>query len=404
MTRCRQILLMSVLGLLAAVPAVLSDSADELEQNRLKLEKMKVHPEEMARLRKDAQFFLSLSAERRHSLMELDRHWRKLPFRQRYRLERTLDRYLTWLEQLEPAQREKVKAAPDKKSRLELIKQLKEDEWLSRQPAKFRDKLAKLSGPQRAREIKGRRDKEHKERLHWEIVARFWDDFKNKRTLPHQLSDFPLDVQNYVTHYLMPRLLPDEKELLRKASGSWPKYPMALVVVADRHVPALPDPRGPRKADELPEEVLARLFIKAKADKQQKQRQRLDQKALQYGGSPMALGQAVSFLAKNRGLKGQEAVLPYELWPYRQRCLSPQVQEFIEVKLRPVLDNDEKLELLNADANALWPDYPLKLKALAEKHNLRVPWLALPGPASLWDRYRIEPYDPNIARRIAVGS
>jgi hypothetical protein len=260
-----------------------------------------------------------------------------------------------------------------------------EEEWLKRQPAAFRNKLAKLAGEQRAQEIKKRRDKESTERIHWQIARRFWDDVtKNKRPQPERLTEFPEEVQNYVKRYLLPRLAPGELAVLQESEGHWPHYPMALVDLADRHPLALPDPRGPKKIGDLPEEILHRLF-RAKLEKAKPQMRQLNDMAARMG-----LGRAVAQRAKNKLPDG--VILPHELWPYREKCLSPQVQDFIKKKLQPLLTPDEKLALVHAETEGVWPDYPRKLKELAEKHDLRVPWQTLPGPPMLWDRYRVRPY------------
>jgi hypothetical protein len=382
----RRILLLIILSPLALPPAARSDPpAAELEQNRRKLDALASRPEDMARLRHDASFFLALPADTQKRILDLDREMQKLPAGQRQRLEKTLERYVAWLDQLDPTERQKIKDAPDKETRLKIVRRLREDEWLRGQPAAFRDKLAKLTAEQRAEAIKNRHIKERNDRLHWQVAARFWDDVtKNKRPQPQHLTDFPEEVQSFAKQYLLPRLGTGELNLLKKAEGHWPQYPMALVALADRHPLALPDARGPRKVEDLPEEVLRRLFI-AKPGKAKPQINKLNDMAARMG-----LGKAVAQRAKNKHPDG--VILPHELWPYRQKCLSQQVQNFIKEKLQALLTPDEKLALVDADAKGVWPDYPKKLKELAEKHNLRVPWQTLPGPPLLWDRYRITPY------------
>jgi hypothetical protein len=42
-----------------------------------------------------------------------------------------------------------------------------------------------------------------------------------------------------------------------------------------------------------------------------------------------------------------------------------------------------------------WPEYPLKVQELADKHGFRPPWQALPDidpKSDIWDKYRIKPY------------
>jgi hypothetical protein len=382
----RQAYVGAILTALAVAVTVRSDPPpEELEQNRHKLERLRLQPEELDRLRRDALLFLSLSPEQQKRMVDLDERLQKLPARQRYRLEKILERYADWLERLDPAARRKIKEAPDNVTRLKIVKNLREDEWLKRQSAAFRDKLAKLTFEQRTAAIKDRRNKERRDRVSWQIAARFWTELtREKQSLPQQLTDFPVDVQSYVKQYLMPRLGPGELNTLHKAEGHWPQYPMTLVGLADRHPPALPDPRGPKKIEDLPEEIVRRLFP-AKPEKQKLQFKKFSELAGRIG-----LERAVVQRAKSKLPDG--VILPHELWPYRQKCLSQQVQDFIKARLHPVLTLDEKQALLDAESRGVWPDYSLKLKELAENHNLRVPWHTLPGPPLLWDRYRIAPY------------
>jgi hypothetical protein len=395
MRRTRQAYLGAILTALAVAMAVRSDTpAEELEQNRLKIARLRSQPEEMDRLRRDVLFFLSFPPEQQKRIVDLDQKLKKLPARQRYRLEKVMERYADWIERLDPAARQRIKDAPDNETRLKIIKNLREDEWLKRQPAAFRDKLAKLTFEQRAAAIRDRRNKERRDHLSWQIAARFWNELtRDKQQLPQQLSDLPAEVQNYVKQYLLPRLGSGELDALHKAEGHWPQYPVTLVGLADRHPLALPDSRGPTKIEDLPEEILRKLFP-VKPEKQKPQLKKFSELAGRVG-----LGRAVAQRAKNKPPDG--VILPHELWPYRQKCLSQQVQDFIKGKLQPVLTPDEKLALVAADARGFWPEYPLKLKELAENHNLRVPWQTLPGPPWLWDRYRIAPYfavDPKTAR------
>jgi hypothetical protein len=386
MMRMRRMALIAFAGFLASASAVFSVSDVELAENEAMLRVLRLHqPEKFARLRRDTIFFLSLPRDQQKRIDELDRQMEKMTIAERSRLEKVLERYGAWLDRLEPAERHRIKDAPDTETRLKIVKKMREEEWLKRQPAAFRDKLAKLTAVQRAEEIKNRRVKERKDRLHWQIAARFWNELAGgKQPPPKQLTDLPAEVQNYVKLYLMPWLGPGELNELQKAEGHWPQYPMTLVALADKHPLALPNPRGPKKIEDLPEEIVRRLF-KVKPDKQKPQFKQFSDVAARIG-----LARAVAQRAKNKPPDG--VILPHELWPYRQKCLSQQVQDFIKGKLQPVLTPDEKLALVEADAKGVWPDYPRKLKELAEKHNLRVPWQTLPGPPLLWDRYRITPY------------
>ncbi|MCS7046145.1 MAG: hypothetical protein NZO58_07300, partial [Gemmataceae bacterium] len=75
-----------------------------------------------------------------------------------------------------------------------------------------------------------------------------------------------------------------------------------------------------------------------------------------------------------------------ELFAYKPDCLTPPMQDFLATKLKPVLDGKESLRL--AEAIGKWPDYPLAIQELAERHQLRAPWFTLP-PGEKWDGYRV---------------
>ncbi len=95
----------------------------------------------------------------------------------------------------------------------------------------------------------------------------------------------------------------------------------------------------------------------------------------------------VTNIAHRRGIR-----LPYELWPARHGDLSSAVASFVDKKLTPVLNENEKQQLKNAEVR--WPLYPRTIQVLAAQHRLQVPWQTLPGPRERWDSYRPRTYRP----------
>src|ERR1700680_3066583 len=129
MNGLRRILVFVVLALMVMPLGAQSGStSEEREKNRSKLEGLKDKPEELARIRRQALFFLALPEERRTQILDLDRKLQKEPLSSRKRLEKVLERYATWLEGLDPLERKKIKDAPDSKTRLEIIKKMRADE------------------------------------------------------------------------------------------------------------------------------------------------------------------------------------------------------------------------------------------------------------------------------------
>src|SRR5262249_3202259 len=150
-------------------------------------------------------------------------------------------RYVDWLERLEPTQRATVEQAEDPQARVKTIRELREQEWLHRQPGKFRKDLLKEDRDQRTRLIAKRRQEERQRRHDWQIAAPFWDDLQAGKPIHAKLSEFPADVQVFVQEYFRPQLSPQEKERLDKVEGR-PLFPKVLVELADSHPMALFNP------------------------------------------------------------------------------------------------------------------------------------------------------------------
>ncbi len=366
-----------VVGFLAlALPlAAQTDLApDELAQNRKLLQKYRQHPDQMARLRRDLQIFLT--HEHREQITKLDRGLRAESPTTQARLLHVMDRYVDWLDNLDPAERQRVQAAPDKTKRLEIIRTLREGEWLRRQPRAVRDEIAKLDGDKRTARLRQLRDDERRRRQEWQIATRFWEDLVIRKTpQPAHLAAFPEDVQRYVQEWLRPLLTDEEKDRLQKAEGQWPLFPITLVELADRYPPALPGPRGPKSFKELPTDVRSRFkFISE--DKLPKPLR------LKQGQWPDFAKAVTEFTQTKLNVQ-----LPPDFWPYNRRGLSGDVKAFLD-KLIPELTPDEKLRLSNADG--IWPDYPVAIEDAARNHNRRVPWQTLPGPRERWENFRFK--------------
>jgi hypothetical protein len=70
--------------------------------------------------------------------------------------------------------------------------------------------------------------------------------------------------------------------------------------------------------------------------------------------------------------------------PARPGDFPSSVQQFIEKKLVPALDDDEGTQLKKTEGE--WPAYPRLVMELARKHNLQVPGGS--PRFDQWDRYR----------------
>lgn len=387
--------LMIATGAVSLTVATDALSADpvvsEVGDNQLKLKTMTA--EDQARLRQNARYFLTLPSDRRERVVKLDHDLHKLSQPKREKLEKVLSRYAQWIEQLPAEDREKVQATADPKAKLEIIKKLRAEQWLTQQPLAVRNELAKLSAEQRYGRIRQLREEEHNRRFDWVIARRFWGEINTDKPLPSRLDDFTgrefNDLATYVKEYLSMVLSNEEKTRLREAEGKWPLYPRTLVQIADAHPLALPGPRGPTHFMELPAEVRKRLGKSNKKDlKELATAMWLRSKE---GRWPEFAVHLTQHAAGRRGKQGKGSIFPFELWPYDSRGLSPQMRQFLEKDLRPVLNDDEADRLRKAELAHKWPAFPETIQRLAGKHDLIVPWQSLPGPEEYWDRFRTRP-------------
>ncbi len=373
MKRCFVLLLLALLVTpLAAVP---EPSADEVQANRRRLQQLARNPGQIAKLREEAAAFYALPEDRRRQPLELHEKLHQESGATQARLHQVLERYAEWVSELDEATRQKVTATRDKQKRLDLIREVRETQWLQEQPKVLRDRIANTQGDARRALIAKEKEEDRQRRLQWLIASRFWmeleGDAKLRRQLPTKFTELHPQVQNYVANYLSLFLSPEESDQLKKAEGHpWPRYPLTLVEVASKHPAALPGPRGPKSLSELPREVLFRLKLAKKKD-------------MRLGdGKWPEFGIALVKFAKQRGA----VPFDHEFLAYKKDCLTNPMRDFMAKKLEPLL-SDKEFYRLN-EARDHWPEYPETIQDLANRHGLHVPWLILPRTED-WDRYRV---------------
>ncbi len=350
-----------------------SDSAaEDLEQHRRLLEKWRQDPIHYARLSSELRHFLALSPDEQERLRRLDRELHEEDSVTSARLLRVLERYVTWREQLPPADRERLEATRDPKARLELIQALREREWIERLPRAVREALQNQAPDQRPARIAELRQEERRRREEWQVAIRHWDELLRKVPQPARLAEFSPDVRSFVRESLWPMLSQAEKDRLRQAEGRWPLYPRTLVKLSDQHPILLPGPpTGPARFHELPAAVQERLPMLRNSPPLVRQAE----------GKWPHYAMAVTELARRRKI-----TLPQPLGPAHAENFSPAIREFLTQKLMPVLEQEEKNRLKRVEGQ--WPRYPQVLLDLARKHYLQVPGMGLPGPREFWDKFR----------------
>lgn len=391
----RALILLVMLGVVAPLAAVPEPIAAEVQANRRRLELLrKQQPELLEKLRAEAEEFFALPKERRQRIVEIHKELQNQSPATRTRLNQVLARYVAWLGRLDETTQRKVAAAADKKQRLELLREIREQEWTKDQPKATQDKLAQLEGDAKQAFIAKEKADERQRRFDWLIAKNFWTELVSeakggKRSLPTRFSELPPPVKSYVSDYLVKMFLSqEEKDELAKLEGQWPQYPMKLVELADKHPPALPGPLGPKSFADLPARIYNNKEILGVIAKLKKR----DPPDL-----PLLLGKALKIkegawpdfgigLAKFASKRGH--VFDHEFLAYNLDCLLPPMQDFVQKKLKPALDGKESLRL--AEAIGKWPDYPQTIQDLAQHHHLHAPWFTLPLPrGENWENYRV---------------
>ncbi|MFN4259581.1 MAG: hypothetical protein ACK4RK_09800 [Gemmataceae bacterium] len=255
-----------------------------------------------------------------------------------------------------------------------VIEQRRDQEWLERQPKAERDYVYGIPPKDRPAVIQQLRQLDRQRREEWTLAQRFWHELMTDQPLPVRLEDFPPEVQTYVTESLLPLLSEEERRHLSAAQGRWPHYPRLLVTLADKHPLPIPGPVGPTRFRDLPPDWMKRFrVLKARAPLLQQQE----------GTWPDFLAALLQGVPR----KTNFAPIDPKYIPSKPSEFAPEIQRFIEHTLIPVLEPTEQELLRNTEGH--WPDYPEKVKKLADKHGLKVPGMTLPGDPHMWDRYRL---------------
>ena len=385
MIRRRSILLL-LLFAGTALWGIAQPAPEELE-NRRKLEAIRKNPDQLAGLRENLKLFLALPEKRQDKIRQLDHDLHELPAAKQARYWAVLERYADWLDQVrqqDPPAYKAIKEAPDQTARLALVKERRDREWVQTQPKAYRDQWEKLPAEARADFVVKLRQEDRHKHQQWVIAQRFWKELETKKELPCRLSDFSDKVKNYVKDYLLPKLTEAEIKQLSGAEGLWPDYPVALVEIASKRPSALPPQRNeelPRKFAELPDPIRKHLIDK-KGGKDVSKPKILKQYT-QFDGSPNFASKAVEI-----ALKDGKVPFESEYLACNYKSLLKPMKDFVDNKLVPVL-NDPADKRKFADNEGKWPDYPLAIQELSQKHGLQPPWHFLPEPEKWkWDNYR----------------
>jgi hypothetical protein len=279
-------LLLLLALLLLTLPGAAPEVADEdreklLDANHHLLAEWQKDPEHAARLRRDLAAFWAFSPEQRQKLRQLDYELHHKDSVTQERLWRVLERYHAWLQRLPASDRQRIEAAGDWRQRLEVVKELREREWISRLPRTQQDQLRSLPEKERKARIASLRQEQHqRQREALQLPSK-----GGRRDRPIKFNDLPADIQTFVKTSLMPLLTDAEKKRLKDAEGKpWSSYKGVLNELLQKYrtkfpkkPPALPGvlPDGARSAlPEVPDRTLFPFLMK-ELTHQERQRLRL---------------------------------------------------------------------------------------------------------------------------------
>ncbi len=372
------LLLAGMAGLAAWLPGPARALAegDEAEPSHRPAPRWHDDSELQRRLKDQWRAFHKLPKSQQERLKLLDDELNDEPPASRARLWGVLYRYSAWLDRLDAKDRRQIESAPDAAKKLEVIKSLREAEWVSHLAKADRDRIEAAAPGERAALVEKLRQKERERRAQWQLVLR-----QQGETIPQSVPPelWPV-IRLFEEKSLLPTLTAAEREeLLRARRDSWAEHARALTALAEKHPIHLPPSQrvGVVSLKDLPESFRQALIRPAKP-KPGENRPFKELRELQGRWPNFAL--ALDRLARNR-----KVTLPEKpLGPCRPEDFMPAVQHFIDEQLRKDPAAARKLD----EAQGKWPDYPLTVMELARHKGKRVPGTFLPGKKEFWDQAR----------------
>jgi hypothetical protein len=341
------------------------DSAD-LERNRQLLQKWKADPEHSARLKRDLRDFWTLPEAKRQQLRQLDSDFHQLDAKMQKRLWKVAERYTSWLDRLPEDERRQIEQTQDTQERLQLIRTIRERQWIERLPRKVRENLEKLPAPERATQMAVLRKQERQQRQLWSRPV----GGGPRPRQPARPAELSPETKTFLDKQLLPHLTAAEKQKYHQTEGR-PEFLRTVKELAKQH-PVLPPLPPPNKAivrfEDLPDKAKAIAGSKPNWERREDAWERLRRVEGKWPEWALMFHSLLS--------KPQREQMP-ALGASRPAELPPPVRGFIKNTLSQKASAQE-LKELHFRQNK-WPDYPLFLLQLAEKHNLEVPGMSLPG-------------------------
>lgn len=335
-------------------------------------------------------WFQSLDAETQQRYRRLHADFQALPPEDSERMTRVLQRYQAWMARRTPEERKAIADAPSSAARLQVVKDLRDAEWVATLPAPYRADYAQLDQEGRRAKVREWRREESDRRDEWEVARQNWSDFL-PGVLPKVLQNDGLVMVDKFVENLRPALNEDERRRLDTArstayeQGVYVWYAMAVATLAEAH-PLVPGKVGPTNYAQLPQPVQDllvkqdRLFRRNKngvivaTGKEGKEVER-------------ALGRWPDFaveLTKYCRAHNLEGLPP--LGDCTEETMPQEIKDALKV-LRSRKGDRATLDAIEK-AKGKWPDYPKLILDASRKSAMTVPGWTLPGQPAVWEKLR----------------
>jgi AcrR family transcriptional regulator len=366
-------LLVLAAGLTAFIPGparATGEAGDDTEAPRKQALPWHDNPEQYRRLKEEWKAFHKLPPDRQERLRQFDEQLNEEPPAVRARLWAVLDRYTTWLKGLDEKDRQQIESAPDADHKLEVIRGLREREWVSHLARAERERIERAPPEERAKLIETIRQQERKRQDEWQAAVLV----ANETPPPQLQGNLWPRIRLYEQKSLVPTLTHTERDELAKAArSSWPEHAQALLDLSAKHPILLPPSEHlgvVSFADPLLPKGYAQQFAGKGGRPREGEARRLRELQGRWPNFALELDKAA---------RARRVALPDRpLGPCRPEDFVKEVQTFVK-DLRKDAAAAKKLD----ETAGKWPDYPLAVMELAKERKKTVPGTVLPGQKEL---------------------
>ena len=339
-----------------------------------------VNPDDPAYLRRQYAWFQAQDQARQQQLRKLHAEFQQLPPDDQARLTRTLQHITPGWPGYPNRTASASCPAPSTAERVEVVRRLREQEWVDAQPKPYRDEYAGMPEAARLEKVQEWRAEEADRREEWALAQKQWADHPLGKTPAAFVNDRPA-MEAFVAH-LRENLSDTERKSLDEARtaldeyGAWFGYGFLMVRLAEHH-PTFPWTKvGPREWRELPEEWKRQFPRPMDMPKEVRRAQ----------GRWPEFAAELTIHARRSNLnlsplgEGKRQQVPAEVAEFLDKVLEPQ--------LRRAGEGGKADRRALTDAEGKWPEYPRLIIELARKYKQTVPGWTLPGQPQFWERFR----------------